>query len=194
MTPFSAYCRYVAIKNHFTNRTYDCHKYNFKVRASKPAFEKRNDKMFFYKIVKHPDLDGLLVSLFIRNPEVWIGDIVHGYAEAEELYREWKKRTQSLRYTFIEDLKKMDIKTDLKTPSNQYPPALLRMLRGEISVETVLILTEITGALDRWSKKLSGDIIYDRYELILKKYRSFLSYDKKEFKILLRNHLEEIVK
>lgn len=190
MSPFSAYCRYVAIKNHFTNKSYDCFKYNFKVRASKTAFEKRSDKNFFYKLASHPDLDGFLVSLFIRNPELWVGDIVLGYSRAEELYIDWKKRTQQLQYRFKEDLSKLNLKTDLKITNNQHPMALMRMLRGEIAVETLVILVDITGALERWNKKLSGDVIYDQYELILNKYRPFLTYEKKEYRMILRKQLE----
>lgn len=190
MTPFQAYCRYVAIKNHFTNKSYDCHKYNFKVRSSKQSFERRNDKAFFYKLASHPDLDGFLVSLFIRNPELWVGDMILGYSRAEEIYLDWKKRSQRLLYTFTEDLKKLNLKTDLKCLPNQHPNALMSMLRGDVSVETLVILTDITGALDRWSKRMAGDVIYDQYELILKKYQSFLTYDRKEFKKVLREQME----
>lgn len=189
MTPFQAYCRYIAIKNHFTKKNYDCIKYNYKVSASPTSFEKRSDKSFFYALSKHPDVDGLLISLFIRNPELWIGDIVQGLSQAESLYVEWKKRTQSLKYIFTEDIKKLDLKKDLKCLNNQHPTALLRMLRGEISVETLVILSHLTGALDRWATKLTGDVIFDQYFLVLSKYRTFLTYDIKEYRKIIRDQL-----
>lgn len=191
MTPFQTYCRYVAIKNHFTNKNYDCVKYNYKVRASKSAFEKRNDKMFFYKLSKHDHIDEFFISLFIRNPELWVGDIVQNYSMAESIYKDWCKRTQALSYTFKEDIKKLKFPEDLKATKHEHPVLLRRMLRGETSVETVVILDQLLGLCDRWRKKLDGDIIFEQYELIIKKYASFLTIGKKDYKMILKSILEK---
>ena len=52
MEAFQAYKTYVAIKNHFTSKTYDFFKYNGRTKASRSTFEKRNDKYFFSKLIQ----------------------------------------------------------------------------------------------------------------------------------------------
>lgn len=190
MSPFEAYVRYSAIKAHFLQKNYDAVKYQFKIRAKKESFDKRKDKFFFHKLANHHDINGFLVSLFIRNPELWVGDIIQGSAEAESLYLNWKKRTQSLTYTFTEDLKKLNLRSCLKVMDHQHPDALIKMLQGEISIETLVILTDLTGCLDLWEKELKGDVIVDKYALILRKYRTFLKYERKDFSKILKKHLE----
>ena len=192
MSPFSAYIRYISIKNHFTNKKYNCLEYNYKVKASKQSFEKRNDKNFFYKLSNHIDINGFLTSLFIRNPELWVGDIIHGYEQAEKIYREWKGRVQSLEYNFKRDCRKLDLKTCLKVYSNQHPEALRAMIRGDIAPESLVILVHITGALNRWQPKLSGDIIFEQYDQMLRKYNLLLKYDLKHYKKILKEILQEL--
>jgi hypothetical protein len=190
MTPFQTFVRYLAIKNHFTLKSYDAFKYQFKVRTNHQSFEKRKDKSFFYVLSKHKDIDGFLVSLFIRNPELWVGDIVHGMSEADEIYRAWKGRTQALKYTFQQDIKKLDLSTCFKTKQNNHPDVLKMVLREEIAIEVLAILNDLIKCGIKWEPKLKDDIIYQKYSLILNRYISFLTYDKKEFKLLLIDEIE----
>lgn len=188
--PFSAYQRYLAIKQHFTHKNYDAIRYNFKVKTSRQAFEKRNDKLFFHKLANQNDLDGFLVSLFIRNPELWVGDMVLGYQRAEEIYKDWRRRQDSLSYLFTEDMKKLVLRSDLKCLQGQHPRALRLMLQEEISVESLAVLCSLTKALERWEKKLAGDIVYEQYALILNKYLSFLIFDRQKFSMILKSEME----
>ena len=106
MTDYEAYKTYCAIKRHFQSPTYDFFKYNGKVRASRSAFEKRNDKYFFAKLAKHKDVIGFLVANFVHGDR-WVGDLVNEQV-AEKAYREWLMKKQSITYVFKNDLDKID--------------------------------------------------------------------------------------
>lgn len=184
-TPFYAFCHYIAIKNHFTLKSYDAIKYNFKTNIKYSTFEKRNDKYFFNKLAKHSDLTKFLVSLFIINPTIWAGDIVSNYAEATIVYNHWLARQQKLKYLFQADCRKLDLVSCLKCTNNNHPEAFKKVLGGDISIETITILTDLTGALEPLERKLKGDIIFEQYSLVFKKYRPFLLYDRKEYARML---------
>lgn len=141
-------------------------------------------------LTNHADAKGFLISILVRNPNVWFGDMIKNYAEAEAVYKDWKRRQKNLRYTFTEDLKKLNLKTCLKVKDGQHPEALIAMMQGKISIETLAILTDFTEACEVWDAKLKDDVVYDRYGLILRKYRYFLTYDRNEYKMILSRQLE----
>lgn len=77
MTPFEAYKTYVSLKNHFTKESYDYFKYGGKGKFSESSFEVRKDKYFFYKLSKQKDLVNYIVSNFVVNENLWVGDLVN---------------------------------------------------------------------------------------------------------------------
>jgi len=102
---FKAYKLYLSIRNHFTT-SYDYFKYNGKVNAKEDSFLKRKDKFFFTKLERKYDkeqLKDLFVSNFADGEDFWIGNILT--MKAEEVYKSWKKRQDSLSYIFEQDLK-----------------------------------------------------------------------------------------
>ena len=52
MNSFEVYSTYVALKTHFSRKTYDYFKYNGTVKVSIEKYNKRPDKYFFEKIAK----------------------------------------------------------------------------------------------------------------------------------------------
>lgn len=191
MTPFQAYKRYLALRAHFTQKKYNAIQYNFQFKAHKSTFDKRNDKSYFYKLANHPDLDGFLISLLIRQPEIYIGDIVKGFNDASHVYLQWQKRISRLKYQFIEECSTLDLQSAFKVVNISHPELLTKVLREEISPETFTILADITNAFEYWDKKLKGDVIYEHYQLRFKKYKSFLKYDRKEYLKLLKDIMNE---
>ena len=103
VTPFDAYKSYLGLKNHFTREKYDYHRYCGKSRATIQSFYKRKDRFFFEKLSRQKD-DSEVVEFFVSNfvscddpQSLWIGEIVRN---GEQNYTDWKKRLQSLTYTF----------------------------------------------------------------------------------------------
>ena len=64
--PFDTYKTYLSLKNHFTSKTYDYHKYCGKSRASVQSFYKRKDRFWFEKLARQKD-DKEIENFFIAN-------------------------------------------------------------------------------------------------------------------------------
>jgi hypothetical protein len=192
MTPFEAYVLYCALKQHFTSASYDFNKYHGKVKLSIESFEKRGDRFFYAKLAKRKDLKEYLISNFIATgPKIWVGDLVNS-VDAETIFMNWKKRTQSLSYYFEEDLKNCltNLDENLIIRDNQHPHLLKLFLRKKISLETLIILNELLGFFKHWNKKLSDDIIWKDVYIICEKYRPFMLYDINKMKKIALNIFE----
>lgn len=183
MTPYQVYTKYIALKNHFTQKNYDYFTYGGKVRAKETSFEVRKDKYFFYKLSKHKDVENfLLANLLDGGKDFWVGAMRD--SSPEEVYREWKKRQESLTYTFKNDLTKLDDDFDKNFAIEKYGhPLLLRSyLRGDICIETMCILDMLVNYSTQWNKSLEKDLIWSDKYTIIKKYKPFLSIKLDKFK------------
>ena len=185
MTPFECYKAYSALKLHFTT-DYNYKAYNGAVRLKQESFERRNDKVFFAKVAKHPDALNFLMVNILHDPKAWIRNIAYS-KEAEDRYRDWQKKRQSLAYIFKEDLKKLDGSFDenLRTITNQHPPIVVKYLAGDISLETLCVICSITGCIKHWDKKMADDPVWDELSRRVKKYNSFLEFDSSKFKKII---------
>lgn len=187
MTPYEAYKLYLALKSHFTLKTYDYFKYQGKVKATLASYNKRNDKWIFERLAKHPNLKMFLVANFIKNQTFWLGDFIH----SEEVYTEYQKKIQSLKYNFTKEIEIpfyiIPIKKQIEVIQGQLPPLLESFMRNNISLETLTIFIDAVGCTNYWNKELKGNVIWDHYGLLIKKYKPFLTYDKKEYLTLIKN-------
>ena len=189
---FKTYIDYLALKRHFTTKSYDYHKYNGKVKASFESFQTRNDAFFFYKLSQRPENQQLIISNMVQNPDVWIRDIVE--ETGEEIYKSWKKRVDGLTYHFQQDLKQLDedYKSNFIVIGGQHPRLLSLFLQRKISLETFTILTNISNVLDYWENNVVDKIVAcDKIELS-RKYYPFLEVDRKKFSVIIKNHLTSV--
>lgn len=183
MDPYDVYTKYIALKNHFTTKSYDYFKYHGRVKVKRESFDIRKDKYFFYKLSKHKDIENFLLANFVDgSSEFWVGDIKGNLPE--EIYRKWKKRQESLTYTYKQDLSKLDEQFDENFKVDKYGhPKLLRLyLRQDICIETMIILDMLVGYTKAWTKKLEKDLIFDQVYNKISKYRPFMNVDLPKFK------------
>lgn len=197
MNAFEVYELYLALKNHFTQKSYNFFKYNGKTRTNIAQFEKRPDKYFFHKLAKHHDPKGFILSNILANTSFWIGEFSQN-EEANKNYLAWRKRIDSQKYLFSEQIKKlfdrMPIERWFKIENNEHPFLMVLYLRGDLSPETFIILTDVIGCFSYWSKELKGDIVWDEVSTLYSKYRPFLEYDKNEYKEILKNELKKMIR
>ena len=193
MTPFEVYKEYIALKNHFTKPHYDYTKYNGKTNVNINAFESRKDKLFFQKLAKHPDVHNFLIANLSENEKYWIRDLAYS-EEAEKTYKEWLKRQQSLSYTFKQDLSKLDENFDSNfvCKKNQHPILLRKFLAKEISLETLCLLLDFTGAKKYWDKKLEYDMVYDMMKIKIEKYLPFIKCDKDKIRKITLDYFSDL--
>lgn len=187
MTPFEAYSTYLAVKHHFSRESYSYKKYNGKVKVTYASFEKRPDKYQFSKLAKKKNLVDFLVSNMVHGNrmEMWVGDMLSD-GRSDEIFMQRKKRIESLTYNFTQELSKIDDLQSAATVTDGEHPELLKMYaRGDLSLETMIIICDVIKCIPYWNKHIREDVIWPRYRLLFKKYAEFFEYDKeKYFKII----------
>lgn len=188
-TAFECYKEYLALKNHFSRPDYDYFKYNGKIKSNLDSFEKRKDKLFFQKLAKHPDVHNFLVANLSENEKHWIRDLAYS-EDAEKTYRNWLKKQQSLTYIFKQELSKLDdnFNNNFNCKSNEHPLLLKKFLGNEISLETLRLLLEFTGAKKHWNSKMQYDLVYDMIRAKVEKYSPFIKADKEKLKKIVLDY------
>lgn len=188
-TAFECYKEYLALKNHFSRPDYDYFKYNGKIKSNLDSFEKRKDKLFFQKLAKHPDVHNFLVANLSENEKHWIRDLAYS-EDAEKTYRNWLKKQQSLTYIFKQELSKLDdnFNNNFNCKSNEHPLLLKKFLGNEISLETLCLLLEFTGAKKHWNSKMQYDLVYDMIRAKVEKYSPFIKADKEKLKKIVLDY------
>lgn len=187
MNAFDVFKDYVALKQHFTSKSYDYFKYNGKLRSCTPqTYNQRKDKIFFMKLAKHQDPKHFLVANFVESDNAWIGDLAYNEL-AQENYIRWTKRIQSLTYFFKEDVEhlKEDFNSNFTVSDGQHPYALRLYLRKDITIETLIILIDIVRCFSHWQKNMQDDIVWKDLCHKLVKYKPFLQYDRDKMKNIL---------
>lgn len=190
--PFDVYKNYLGLKNHFTKDTYDYHRYGGKSRASLDSFYKRRDRFFFEKLSRQKN-DTEVVEFFVSNfvtcddpQSLWIGEIVRN---GEQNYTDWKKRLQSLSYTFKSEIEEVftdkDFDAMFKIEGTKHPQIIKEHLGKNISLETFVILNKIIGFKENFDRKLT-DPVWKFLSMRINKYNSFIHIDVFKFRKILK--------
>lgn len=189
MSAFECYKEYLALKNHFSKPDYDYFKYNGKLRVNVDSFNTRKDKLFFQKLAKHPDVHNFLIANLSENEKHWIRDLAYS-ENAEKTYKNWLKRQQSLSYIFKQELGKLDsdFNHNFIVKNNEHPLLLKLFLAKEISLETLCLLLEFTGAKKHWDSKMQYDLVYDSIKIKIEKYTPFIKADKDKLKKIVLDY------
>ena len=194
MKPFEAYQLYVALKNHFTQKTYDFPKYQGKTKVTYDHYQKRKDKYYFQKLAKHRDPQGYLIANFIENQSFWAGEISHNQ-ESNKNYQSWSKRVQSLHYIFEQDLKKMLLTCSfedlIRVPDNGHPTCIVKYLQKEISLESLILFVVACRCYSYWNKHLAKDVVWNSVGRNIVKYKPFLQIDSQKCKTVLKKLVKE---
>lgn len=187
MNEYDVYCEYVALKRHFSSATYDYFKYNGKTSASVESYKKRKDRYFFQKLAKEKDPKGLLVSNFVYS-DAWIGDILRNQ-ESEAIYTKWKRVNQALTYHFENDLSRLNSLKEEIDAEQKHPEIFSRYYRGEIYLETLVILMDVLRCESYWKKNLKDDPLGRQTLQKIQKYKLFVKYDREKMKSIIKKCL-----
>lgn len=197
MNDLDAYRTYLAFKLHFTTDKYDITKTRGAVTATKESFLKRNDQFAFKKLAdefKDDELPKFLIANYVDGNR-WGGAFI--YEEALQVYRKWRGRLQSLTKNFTDDLdaicaelaEEEIVKFDkcFVVKDGQHPVLLQMYSRGEVKIETMIILDAINKYLSYWDKALADDFFWKEERRKLIKYRPFLEIDVDKYEVIMHN-------
>lgn len=190
MTPFEAYRTYLAIKQHFTQKSYDYFKYNGKVNVRADSFDTRRDKYQFHKLSKHRDPINYLVANFINSDVKWVGDLLSD--NAEQIYTDWLKKQQSLTYNFTNELNNLltNFEDNLIVKDGQHPYLLKLYRQGIVGIETMVILNDLVNFFPYWDRTIEDRVLWPDARMKILKYKPFVQYDAEKCKKVLNDHFE----
>lgn len=194
MEPYEVYRYYLALRLHFTTDKYDVIKQQGRVRASKQAFMKRNDLLAIRRVAENYS-DKEIVDFLVANftsGDRWGGvfDI-----QAKERYTNWKKRIESMSYTFEKEIshiqafcsnKSINFMGIFDTTKDQHPYIIKMYMRGDVSIETLVILNKLIDYVPGLDNKLAKDVVWPDISRIIKKYTPFLTISKEKYGRILR--------
>ena len=194
MNGYDLYCTYQAIKLHFSSESYNFFHYDGKTRVSIDAFQKRRDKFLFHRLARKyrdDEMVPFLVANFVHSDDNWTKSLLE--EEAEQTYREWKRRTDSMSKIYTDDLQKIATKDNFndlfKVEDGQFPKLLVLLMQNDVTLETMVILNNIFDFIKIWDKKISDDIIYPKVSRKIRKYGSFLNVNVDKYKTLTKETL-----
>lgn len=191
MTAFESYKMYVALKLHFTTDNYDYFKFNGKTKITEENFQKRKDRYFFKKLTsKHKDSEILsyFIANFVNDSSNWIGTMIR--TDGEDHYQDWKRRIESLHYTFSEDvdflLSEVDEFDQLFKLNGTHPPLFKFLLGKKISMETFVIINQILDFIPRFDEIINEQLIWKDMKRTVLKYAPFIDTDIVKYKHTLK--------
>ena len=193
MNGYDLYCTYQAIKLHFSSESYNFFQYDGKTRVSIDAFQKRRDKFLFHRLARKyrdNEMVPFLVANFVHSDDKFTKTLLE--EESEEVFRNWKKITDSMSKVYQEDLIRIcpdatQFNDLFKVTDGQFPKLLNLYMQKEVTVETMVILNNLFNYIAIWDKKISDDIIYPKISRKIRKYGAFLSVNTEKYKELTKN-------
>ena len=184
MTGFDACRMFQALNNHFFQNNYDYFKYKGTVPLKQETYDaKRQDERHRYdrlakKFPTKEDLENFIVSNLIESKKrTWVGNLFGG--DADDVYLRWQGRTQALQYNLTNEIQRLLEDQDsfnnvFKCNEHEHPEILKAHMRGDLSLETFVVLDICLNFVPNLNKKL-GD---DRSWMIVRnksiKYRPFI--------------------
>ena len=183
MDAADVFLMYCAIKAHFSRDKYDYHKFGGKTKSKRDSFYKRKDRFFFARLARKyktkEDIESYLVSNYVACKGGYVGKF------DDEVYKDWKRRTQSLSYTFINEIRPYtESFEELFEWDNTHPLLLREYLGKRVSMETMIILDELTHFQKNWD---DNDVIWKDTKKLMNKYKKFLTINKNKCKVDLIN-------
>lgn len=158
---FQSYVEYVFLKRHFNDYDFIWSDHVNYTRLKESSFDKRKDKGYFKKLEKNfpnrSERIEYLVSVFLFNNDIWIGDIFDD--DASLFHTERIRRVSGLESLFHSDAekiefyfidKKIDLRTALLTTGTNSPTLIQDARTVGVSFETLTVLNHFTSFTDLW--------------------------------------------
>ena len=137
--------------------------------------------------------DSEVIEFFVSNfvscddpQSLWIGEIVRN---GEQNYTDWKKRLQSLSYTFKSEVENVfsgkNFDEMFKIEGTRHPQLIKEHLGKNLSLESLVILNKILGFKKQFDSKLD-DPVWKFLSMRIDKYDSFIHIDVFKFRSILK--------
>ena len=196
MEGFDVFKTYLALKLHFTSKTYDYHKYEGKVTAKLDTFTKRNDRYFFYKLSKKykpSEIEDFFVANFIKNDRNWVGSLLNN--DGETTFKDYIKYSQSLSYNFrmecvhISDgfnANNLSFDDGFICNNGQHPRLLQLLIQKKISYQTAVIINHYLSFVKNWNLEIKEKVVWPKIAFKLGKLKNFVKFNETKCRIIMK--------
>lgn len=197
---YAAYILWMGLRLHFTTKSYDWIQYHGKVKVSKEQFLNKREKYIFYALSRkysYEELKEFFIANLFNKPKIWSNDLTT--QEADDVYKDWQKRNQSLTYRFEQDIIKLfemvETPNDIvRVRGGQEPVLLKQVYYGNIIPETLIILNRYLKFFDMWKTKIGDDIVFPECIFKCEKYEPFMVIDDAKLKKVLIDKIKQYTK
>jgi hypothetical protein len=186
MTGLEAYKLFTALNNHFTQNRYDYFKYNGQINIKSETFEKHRNRGRYESLAhkltnltssKEERENFIVANLIEAKGRAWIGTLAMG--DADDIYLRWQGRVQALAYNISNEIKLLlenqtSFNDLFKCVEHEHPEILKAYLRGDISLESFVVLDICLDFIPRMSEKLGDDRNWMLAKMKTIKYRPFV--------------------
>lgn len=185
---FFVYKLYVTYKAHFNQKGSDISKYNFNAfNIPYDTFLNTKGHYFYDRIAKRlqkeSEVVSLLISAFVDDPDVWIGDIWNNISDYIELKDIRESVIANMSYIFKKDCIYL-LENGMTFDSNMGLFVLDKFLESNIELETFFIFKKI------FNFSLDGNTNYDYlYKGKYDKYECLVNINTEKYKKLLEDIL-----
>ena len=196
---FEVFKIWLAVKLHFTTKTYDYFQYGGKVNCKLETFTKRNDRYFFHELSKKYDADQALdffVANFLVSDKARIGNLAK--QDGPDNYVSHRAYKDSFSYNFrsecriIRDtLDNNNIKFDdlFLVDRGQHPPFFKLLSSKRISYQTFCVFENFLDFIKKWDKEIVEGVVWPVFSKRIKKYLPFIRYNRTQMKLIIKEEL-----
>lgn len=186
LSAFETFCLFMALRNHFTVKSYDYFKYQGKVKMTIEGFAIRKDRFHYQKLSRKYDekeIKDFLIANFM-NGKKWVGEFLDD--DADDIYKQYLRRKQALSKIIKDELDKLP-NNMFDGSSIEYPPLVSAYLSADVSLETLCVLEDFVGFVTKFDERLDkDDVLWPKIRQLIIKARPFIEYDKTRLKKILK--------
>lgn len=186
LEPFALFCRFMALKLHFTNKYYNFVECRGVLKNhSYETFVKRTDSSIFSKLSKIIPVNEVIpyfISQFIGRTNICsINDIVINPRLSYDIWNDWLDRIEDIKGLYKKDMKLIaekangSWKTAMKCVDGDYPLVFKMVCSGQISPETYACINDVFSQAKNMYSMLENDTMFMSVNFKYMKYRYFIN-------------------
>lgn len=192
MDGFKAFKYFTAMRLHFTNPTFNVFENRGRVKGSFSAFMNRNDRLLFDRLARKYD-DKEFIKFCAANFMYGHGEMIYESQQAENNYKEFQKRKQAITKVFSDDCHRiLNSKAKYTIVDTDIPDVLKLFLGSKITIETMVILNNMDGIVEKYRKNNQLVTMFGPELLRIEKSTGFVKYDTYKIMNVYMQFLEDV--
>ena len=145
------------------------------------------------KIYKDEELTKFFVSNFVKEREMWVGNVTS--PEGRSNYIAWKAKIQSLPYVFENEIgvvfdENENFNVIFKVEDGQHPPIVRHVFGEEVSLETFIVLDSILNFSSKFNENIEETVIWPELYSMCNNYAPFVVVNKQKYVDILKKQVE----